>query len=121
MTSILRTLSALTLALVLTLTAQSMALARGKTMVAGEMVLCTGTGVVTVQVDAEGNPVAPSHICPDCALTLLMSLAAAPAEAQAVRAAKALVFSAVSTRVRGGTAITGKARDPPGMSGNIPA
>lgn len=66
----LRPLAAIALALVLVLTAQSMAAARGAPAVAGAITLCTGAGPVTLLTDAEGQPLAPSHICPDCTLTL---------------------------------------------------
>ena len=64
------------LVLALTLTGQSMAMARGATDAAGQMVICTGAGVVVVHVDAEGNPTGPPHICPDCALTVIAALEA---------------------------------------------
>lgn len=53
-------------------TAQILGAARGHARVAGEIVICSGQGVVTLQVDADGNPVGPPMICPDCALTLLV-------------------------------------------------
>ncbi|MDQ2094778.1 hypothetical protein [Rhodalgimonas zhirmunskyi] len=58
------------LSAVLALTGQSMAVMRGMPGAAGEIVLCTGTGPLTVQVDENGQPVGPAHICPDCALSL---------------------------------------------------
>lgn len=60
----------------LVLTGQSMAIARGASGPAGEMVLCTGTGPVTVFVDENGAPVKPPQYCPDCALTLLVAMPA---------------------------------------------
>jgi hypothetical protein len=70
MTRIARPLQALLLAFVLVLTAQTMAVARGQAVAAGEMVICSAAGLVTVQVDAEGNPVGPPHLCPDCVVSL---------------------------------------------------
>lgn len=70
-----RTYLAVALALVLTLTAQGMALARTAPDPAGQMVLCTGTGPVTVLVDAEGQPTGAVHICPECALSLFQMAA----------------------------------------------
>lgn len=66
----IRAYLALALALVLTLTGQSMALARSAPGPAGQMVLCTGNGPVTVLVDSQGQPTGAVHICPDCALSL---------------------------------------------------
>lgn len=59
---------------VLALTAQSMAVARGTAMSAGQIVLCTGTGPVVVDVDKDGQPVDPAHICPECAVSELVAL-----------------------------------------------
>ncbi|ROU01095.1 hypothetical protein [Histidinibacterium lentulum] len=64
------------LALLLALTSQSLASARGHVMVAGEMVICSGGQLVTVLVDATGQPVEPPHICPDCALHALAAVSA---------------------------------------------
>ncbi|SEQ12101.1 hypothetical protein [Thalassovita taeanensis] len=74
----MRPFLALTLALMLALTGQAMAVARGMPPAAGGMVLCTGTGPVSVLVDADGQPVGPPHICPDCALSLFVALAQDP-------------------------------------------
>jgi hypothetical protein len=68
----------LLLALMLALTGQSMAVARGSARVAGEVVLCTGQGAVAVQVDENGQPTGPAHICPDCALSLFAMDAGVP-------------------------------------------
>ena len=56
------------LSVLLALTAHSMAMARGATAATGQMVICTGTGPVTVYTDAEGAPTDAPHICPDCIL-----------------------------------------------------
>ena len=42
------------------------------------MVLCTGTGPLTVSVDENGQPTGPAHICPDCALSLFDLCVGAP-------------------------------------------
>lgn len=61
---------------VLVLTGHAMAEARTMTNAAGELVLCTGTGPLTILVDAEGKPTGPPHICPDCALALFADITA---------------------------------------------
>lgn len=66
---------AIALALLLVLTAQSMAAARGMPGVSGSVVLCTGSGPLTILTDAEGQPVGPAHICPDCTLSSIVALA----------------------------------------------
>jgi hypothetical protein len=58
-------LIALFLALALALTSQAFALARGQAAAAGEMVICSGGGFLTITVDAEGKPTGPAHLCPD--------------------------------------------------------
>jgi hypothetical protein len=70
-----RPLAAIVLALLLVFTAQSMAVARGMAGPAAAVVLCTGTGPVTILTDADGQPVGPAHICPDCTLSLILSVA----------------------------------------------
>lgn len=61
----LRSVLGLSLALVLVATSLSLAAARGQPMPAGEIVICSGMGLQTISVDAEGNPVGAAHICPD--------------------------------------------------------
>lgn len=64
----------LILALVVALTSGTMAVARGQVRSGDRIVICSGLGIVTVEVDAQGNPVGPVHICPDCALSFLAHL-----------------------------------------------
>jgi hypothetical protein len=64
-----RLFTALLLALMLALTGQSMAVARGAAAATGQMVLCTGSGPVAIYFDAEGKPTSAPHICPDASLT----------------------------------------------------
>lgn len=73
-----RTYLGITLAVILALTGQSMAVARGMPSASGEIILCTGTGPISVLVDANGQPVGKPHICPDCALSLFAALAVEP-------------------------------------------
>ncbi|MFK7752625.1 MAG: hypothetical protein AB8B51_08755 [Sedimentitalea sp.] len=65
----------------LLLTSQGMAVVRGASGPAGQMVLCVGTQTVVVDVDQQGQPVERTHLCPDCALSILdhVNLAAAVA------------------------------------------
>lgn len=87
----MRSLFGLVLAVVLGMSSVTMAVARGHAAAPGtEMVICTGYGLVTVTLDAEGNPTGPVHPCPDC----VMGLAALPvgpalAPALPLRAARA--------------------------------
>lgn len=61
---------ALLLALILSMTGHTMAVARGHMAAARTVILCVGTGFVTVPLDSHGRPLGPTHVCPDCALTL---------------------------------------------------
>jgi hypothetical protein len=76
----LRPVLSVLFALVLTLTGQSMAVARGANDATGQMVLCTGQGSVTVYMDEQGRPTAAPHVCPECVVTALTSLIIAPFE-----------------------------------------
>ena len=73
----IRTFLGLTLALLVALTSQHAALAQGAAAATGQMVICTGAGLVTIHLDAEGNPTEPGHFCPDCAKALATALIAA--------------------------------------------
>ncbi|WP_415182094.1 hypothetical protein [Phaeovulum sp.] len=70
---------ALLFALVLAATSLTMAVARGQTRVAGEIVICTGYGLTTALVDENGAPTGPIHICPDMVLALMSAVSIAPA------------------------------------------
>lgn len=58
------------LALLLAVTSQSMAVSRGMSTAAGQMVICTGSGPITVYVDADGTPTTAAHSCADCIVAL---------------------------------------------------
>ncbi len=72
----LRSYLAAFLVFALVVTSHSMAQARGMTDAQGQMVICTGTGPITVLVDAEGRPVERSHVCPECAMHLFAGTSA---------------------------------------------
>lgn len=68
----------LLLSLVLALASLTMAVARGQ-MRAGQgagltVVICSGYGITSIQVDAQGNPVGPVHPCPECLAGFLANL-----------------------------------------------
>lgn len=115
MTHRFRPLAALALALLLVLTAQSMAVARGMAGPFGAVVLCTGTGPVTILTDAEGQPVGPAHICPDCTLSLIVSLPQADSDVAHPmgRAEAVLPLSAKPVLAQAQRAFS--ARDPPAV------
>lgn len=78
MTKLLRIYLGISLALMLALTGQAMAVARGTPSASGEIILCTGTGPISVLVDEKGQPVGKPHICPDCALSVFAALGEEP-------------------------------------------
>ncbi|MBN2905770.1 MAG: hypothetical protein JXJ18_03570 [Rhodobacteraceae bacterium] len=65
------------LALLLVFTSVSLAAARGQPLPAGQIVICTGMGLQTVAVDAQGKPVGAAHVCPD-GLAAIVALGLAP-------------------------------------------
>lgn len=66
----LRALLPLLLAALVAASAVTTAAARGQALAGGEVVICSGGQVVTLRLDANGNPAGPMHVCPDCVLTL---------------------------------------------------
>ena len=89
----LRTNIGACLVLCLVLTSQTMAVARGAQDPSGQVVLCTGTGPVTVLVDAKGQPVGQVHICPDCALGLFDTAPASPEKVERPLLHRVVAFS----------------------------
>ncbi|RBO55092.1 hypothetical protein DSD19_01230 [Rhodovulum sp. BSW8] len=73
----LRPAFGLGLALLLALTSLSLAAARATPRPVDRIVLCTGFGLQTVEIDANGHPVGAPHICPD-GLAALAALAPLP-------------------------------------------
>ncbi|PWR01540.1 hypothetical protein DKT77_15470 [Meridianimarinicoccus roseus] len=67
-------LLALGLAVLMLVTSVHAGQMRGQPRAAGSAVLCVGGEAVRVAVDADGQPVVPPHLCPDC----VVSLAAVP-------------------------------------------
>lgn len=77
MTRHIRSFAGILLAAILAVTSLSVAQARGQAGPAGALVICQGLTVVTVLVDADGQPVKAAHICPDAALALFVEVGAA--------------------------------------------
>ncbi|MCX7644566.1 MAG: hypothetical protein N2Z62_04625 [Rhodobacteraceae bacterium] len=81
----LRPLLACLCALILAATSAHMAVARAQAPAAGIVELCIGEQSVTFAVDAEGRPLGPRHLCPDCVPAV--TAAALPAAQGPVRPA----------------------------------
>jgi hypothetical protein len=83
---IIRHLIAVLAALTLVVTAPALALSRTGGGAAGVIVICTGTGPLSVAVGADGLPVESPHVCPDCALAALAAVLSVMAGATALLA-----------------------------------
>ncbi|MGH1466364.1 MAG: hypothetical protein ACRBBQ_13485 [Cognatishimia sp.] len=95
------------------LTGNSMALARGMHAATGFIELCTGSSAVTVAVDAQGEPIEPVHICPECSLVALDNVEAAPVELLPVlRFSERLIWKS-ATSLYSSVAFSLHARGPP--------
>ena len=111
-------LFALTLALLIAVTSQQMAMARGLMVTdAGQVVLCTGQGTIMVTLDADGNIVEGgdqvAHFCPDCALTFADTATAALIADGVVIHMQTLLQTPVSTPQIALTPTTVNVRGPP--------
>lgn len=116
MKRLIRAYLGIALALMLALTGQSMAVARGATGPAGQMVLCTGTGPVSVLVDENGQPTGPPHYCPDCVLSLLdAAVPYVPAAAIVRSAAAELAWPPAVETLSPAALLRAHARAPPVM------
>jgi len=62
------------LASVILLTAQSAAMARAMPDPSGQMVICSGATPIMVYFDENGEPTAAPHLCPDFALSMILTL-----------------------------------------------
>lgn len=109
----MRALLAFSLAILVAFTSQSLAVARGQAVASGQMVICSGGQVVTVSVDAEGNPVGPAHVCPDCALHVLDLSPEAPVPGFVPVCTAQRLALAQTPWVHGPPAVTPRARAPP--------
>ena len=101
------------LILLLVLTGQTLAAARGQAQIAGEMVLCAGEFTTVVTVDAQGNPVKRVTLCPDMAPSLMNAVAIASPFQPPAAMVRAFVAGRTVTATHEGESISPQARDPP--------
>lgn len=109
----LRIFLGLLLALSVALTAHSAAARQGERDAAGRMVICTGTGPVTIYVDSEGKPAKPPHSCPDCVMHVLDAVAQPVGLALPVLARSAAVAGQVAALASVQKILCASARAPP--------
>lgn len=101
------------LILMLALTSQGLAAARGQPRAVSELVICAGAAVITLGLDSQGKPVKHRDFCPDMAPQLLAAVgdgAPPPASRQGVTQAH---LSDQVSRAVGRDAPAAQARDPP--------
>lgn len=115
MWTFMRPFVAICLAVILAATSLTMAVARGQTRIAGELVLCTGYGISTVTVDANGEPTGPVHICPDMVLGLMAALDMAAPILSRPEGVAAAMFDADLVALRAHAVPPSRARDPPSL------
>lgn len=65
-----RQLLTLVLVSLLGMTNVAMAVGQMNAAASGEMVICVGNGHITVEMDADGQPVKRKTVCPDCVTTV---------------------------------------------------
>lgn len=104
---------AILLSLLLILLGQTAAVARAAPPGAGEMVVCSGSGPVTLRLDANGDPAGPPHVCPDCTMHLLSVVLPDPIMAVAVAGAARPAAPAGTPPSLPATPRQSAARDPP--------
>lgn len=113
MAHLLRISLALVLALVVTLTGHASAAAQGARDASGQIVICSGSGPVTIYIDDQGQPTQPPHYCPDCVMHLLDAVPAPDALVLPSYAGQAYDRSWVSLGLHHRPKLTATARAPP--------
>ncbi|SPF75203.1 hypothetical protein ALP8811_00188 [Aliiroseovarius pelagivivens] len=113
----IRVAFAYVLAFALTITSFALADARGDNPDIGgafEMVLCTGTGMTTITLGPDGEPVESVHLCPDGTSIFAASFALPAMDAPATRLVARTVPSQVTPLV-GRDELSPSARGPPAL------
>lgn len=113
MTRILQSANALILALLLAVTGQALAIARGAPLPAGLVQLCTGSGPVMVSLDRNGQPVKPPHYCPEGVLSLLQAVALPALPVRPLARVFRITVAATDHTAPSLRRLPAQARDPP--------
>ena len=109
----LRGCFAFCLAVMLSLTSVTAAVARGQMAGATDVVVCAGAGVVTITLDAAGRPVTVAHHCPVCTAASAASFAGAPPAIMSPLTRSEALAVAVVLPLHGGAMPVAMARGPP--------
>ncbi|WP_425100103.1 hypothetical protein [Tropicibacter sp. S64] len=105
------------LALLLAFTSVQVAAARGESPAVGTMVICIGQTVMTVAVDADGQPTeGDAHLCPDIALSLFVDAGGGFQPVEPVAIVVTLARDLSEPRSAGRDAPVQQARGPPVLS-----
>lgn len=105
------------LALIVALTSAQMVVARAQAAAVDRIVICSGYGVITVDLDADGNPVGPVHLCPECMAAHGLAILGTPdAVARPVTAAQRVSRPPLTLAHPKTGPQTLRARGPPGIS-----
>ena len=112
--SMRRALALVFLTLVLATGSVTMAVARHQMRAVGQLVLCTGYGIVMIGVDETGKPTGPILPCPDCTPALAALTEGAPPSARAPDSLIAHRFPRIgASLVRSAPPPHARARAPP--------
>ncbi len=82
----------------------------------GQLVICTGDGVVTLYLDAQGEPTAAPHSCPDCLVPSLEALGITTQAAPQPRAFRRIAHAPMPYFQALTLLIQATARAPPGAA-----
>jgi hypothetical protein len=81
-----------------------------------EIVICAGYGTTTITLDANGNPVGPVHLCPDCLAGLVSYLPPnLPALTLLLHGAKRIALPFTALTLTSHQTVANPARGPPAL------
>ena len=106
----------LALALSVALVSVHTAIGRAEASAASDIEFCIGTEIVTLAIDATGQPVKRNHTCPDCVLSGLAVLDVATGPLPPITSAWTLSPSATARSVTPAQMPHASARGPPALT-----
>ncbi len=115
MTSLLRHITSLGLALLIAFTSVQFAAARGQSPAVGTMEICTGTGPVHILVDENGEPTGGVMICPDYAMAFFADHLGVVPDLQQVVLWQDIWLPRLAVGVHSAAPRVAQARGPPGL------
>lgn len=106
----------LLLSFVLAATSVSSAVMHSEMQGSSQMVICADigdSGIITIRLDASGNPIADHHGCPDCLAALATALCPAAADWLVPQASALALFARATPAGHGRPSPAASARGPP--------